>query len=114
MTPTAFLGRPVAKIIPPTSSRIPLPSLDVSGVLKPRHKAGSAAVVLEVWSNGLDGVWKPIKTVRARVHDGHGVSVYSLKVMDRIAPVGAYKVKAIHADADHVRTESAFSATVRP
>ena len=37
VTPTALLSRPALKVIRTTSLRIPLPSLSVSGVLKPQH-----------------------------------------------------------------------------
>ena len=112
VTPTALLSRPVLKVIRATSLRIPLPSLNVSGVLKPRHKAGSTAVVLQVWGNQAGLGWKLIKTVKAHVHDRNGASAYSVQVMDRISLGWFFKIKAVHADADHARTESAFSAVV--
>ena len=115
IVPKALLGRPVLTAVKqPTSAPIPLASLKASGALKPRHKAGSAAVTLQVWARGFLPEWKLAKTLRVKVHDQNGASAYSLTVLPRTNAGWSYRVVAVHDDADHALTQSAFSRTVRP
>ena len=115
IVPKALLGRPVLTAVKqPTSAPIPLASLKASGALKPRHKAGSAAVTLQVWARGFLPEWKLAKTLRVKVHDQNGASAYSLTVLPRTNAGWSYRVVAVHDDADHAFTQSAFSRTVRP
>lgn len=112
VTPTALLSRPVPRRIAPTSLRTGLYSLDVSGTLKPQHKAGTKAVRLEVWWRYGGQDWERIKTVTAPVRSVGGASVYSLKILPRLNPAARFKIRAVHADADHARTYSPFSKVV--
>ena len=110
--PTALLSRPAPKRIAPTSLRIGLNSLDVSGTLRPQHKAGTKAVRLEVWWSNWGQDWERLKTVTAPVRSVGGASVYSLKILQRMNPTARFKIRAVHIDADHARTYSPFSKVV--
>ncbi|HEX5640901.1 MAG TPA: hypothetical protein VFZ86_01035 [Thermoleophilia bacterium] len=112
VVPTALLSRPVPRRIAPTSTRIWLPSLDVSGTLRPKHRADSRAVRLEIWWSNLGLGWERLKTVTVRVRSVGGASVYSLKILPRMNPTARYKIRAVHADSDHARTYSPFSKVV--
>jgi hypothetical protein len=114
--PFASLSRPSLKYVPGKVGRlVTLPSVDVSGMLRPSHKAGTRAVQIQVWRrmrvSGAD--WELSRTVKVSVHDQNGASAYSAKSLQALALMYEYKFRAVHADADHTRTESAFSPVIR-
>jgi beta propeller repeat protein len=114
IVPKALLSRPVLTTFrPPSSAAVVTASLKVSGSLKPRHKAGSAAVTLQVWTKGPIGTWTLAKSMKVKVHDQNGASAYSLTALAHANIGWSYKVVAIHNDADHAPTESAFSRVVK-
>jgi TolB protein len=114
--PTALLTKPKLKLVWPITSPqttlVHLPALFASGQLKPRHRAGHAAVVLEVWKQHFGLEWQLVKKVRVRVSDRSGYASYRIKLYKRVGAGDRWKVRAIHSDADHARTVSAFSSSV--
>jgi len=110
--PRAALSTPAVKrrFVPNTQAYVH--SLSASGTLKPRHTAGTKAVTLQVWRLGLTGNWTLFKSVKVPVRTVNGASVYSAKVLPAMSMGYRYRVCAVHADADHARTTSAFSRAV--
>jgi hypothetical protein len=112
-----LLSRPKLKYIPAKFGRlVTLPSVDVSGVLKPQHKSGTRVVSIEVWGRELmDGSsWRRLRTVKVAVHDQNGASSYTAKSVQGLQLIGwEYEFRAVHSDADHTRTGSQFSPIIR-
>lgn len=77
----------------------------VSGTLKPRHPAGTAAVKLQFYR--LEGVrWVLRKTVSAKVANYSTYSRYVVKTT--ITSTGKWRVRAYHADAGHAPSASSY------
>lgn len=115
--PRALLSRPVASQVkkPTAPGMIPTLTVDnprswvISGTLKPRHRAGTQAVRLRCYKYSLSGTtfgYYLKKTVSVKVSNIGAYSGYrtTLKLPD-----GKWKIQAVHADADHAETISAFS-----
>jgi murein DD-endopeptidase MepM/ murein hydrolase activator NlpD len=79
----------------------------VSGYLQPRHTAGAANVImLQAWML-VRGTWQLVKTYPATVSDYAGYSRYSFPV--NLPYVGSWRIRAVHADADHVWTNTGWA-----
>jgi TolB protein len=114
--PFASLSRPALKHVPGKTGRVyTFPSVDVSGTLRPHHQAGKRAVQIQVWRKGRwsGAEWDLFKTVKVIVRDRNGASSYSAKSLAALNTMYEFKFRAIHADADHTRTQSAFSPVIR-
>lgn len=81
----------------------------VSGLLQPRHPAGTAAVTLSCYRRE-SGAWVLRKTVPAGVTDQPEASLYTATLSLPLA--GKWRLQAYHADDAHAATWSAVSATV--
>jgi hypothetical protein len=81
-----------------------------TGKLYPRHLAGTSGVKLEFWRlyRNLNGTvtWKYVKQAPARLSDTVGGSSYT--AVTSLPYAGTWRVRAVHADASHVRTNSVF------
>lgn len=113
--PKALLTRPSLSALPRGMDDITARDAVITGYLKPRHPAGTSAVKVEIWRYALDPMrgltWTRVKTVSAKVADYAGYSRYQVKVrLATIVATAKYKVRALHADADHAATVSSFSA----
>jgi beta propeller repeat protein len=114
--PKAKLTRPgFTKIHMPWPSNGMLPPVKfaVSGLLLPHHKSGTRAVTLVVQRQPLFGEWSVYRTFKVAVSNGLGGSIYRMT----LTPPGGggfvnWRAYAVHADADHTRTQSAPSRTV--
>ncbi len=88
----------------------------VTGYLKPRHRAGSSAVKVQVYkyvtvvTPGETPHWELEKSVRAKVKDYGSYSSYRVIVRCGGMFASKWKVRAVHADGDHATTSSTFSA----
>ena len=81
----------------------------VTGYLRPHHTAGTRAVSVLCYQWQRNGAWKYIKTVKVKVKDCRSYSKYSGTTTLKGGP---WKVKAVHSDAEHWSTETAFSKTI--
>jgi len=86
----------------------------VSGTLRPRHKAGSKAVTLEIQRKWDVGDWKVYRTIKPAVRNAGSASAYRAKVTLNSVSFGSYRIVAVHGDAQHTRTESEPSQIIRP
>ena len=118
--PTALLPRPSFTLLPMPSGIVPYGSRDcvVSGYLKPHHRAGTTAVKIQCWvyvslvPQGEEPYWKLDKTVGVRIKDSGSYSSYRAKIhLDGRIGRSKWKVRVVHADADHAKTVSSYSAS---
>ena len=105
--PRALLSRPRLweTVEKPASGLISIRKQYVSGYLRPRHAAGSGAVKLEFYRWAYV-TWRLQKTVTVKVQDHESYSSYKSRIS---LGNGSWKVRAVHADADHAETTSSFS-----
>ena len=123
-TPDSTSVKPKALLTRPSFTKVPAEEpfligaadFAATGYLRPHHRAGSRAVTLQVWvyrtvvKPGETPHWELDKTVTPTIKDHEGYSSYQVKV--HLAGWGPtrWKVRALHADADHAKTVSSFSA----
>lgn len=81
----------------------------VSGLLQPRHLAGTAAVTISCYRRE-SAVWVLRKTVPAGIVDQPDASIYSATISLPLA--GKWRLQACHADDAHVASWSAVSTIV--
>jgi beta propeller repeat protein len=106
--PKALLTRPHLVERGPSNGWISLTAdYEITGYLKPHHPAGSSAVLLRVYRKGPIGSYSLFTSLKVKVSDYSTYSRYD--VTRSWAPTYSYKVVAVHADADHAKTVSAFS-----
>ena len=116
--PKASLSRPRCRYPkPPAGSYggIVTPRRDkmiVSGTLRPRHASGSKAVTLLVYKLNVAFGWQLDRKVRVRVRNAGADSTYRTTLGIDTGYRVRYKVLALHSDADHAETLSAFSAVL--
>jgi TolB protein len=112
--PRAALTRPSLARTPgkPTNGAvISAPSrCTISGTLRPLHPAGSRAVTVRVFRKTKYTDWKLYKTLRLKVTNSGTVSAYRTQV--DLTSYLNWRVQAVHQDAGHALTESAFSKTL--
>ena len=82
----------------------------ISGQLRPAHPAGSRTVTVLVFKKGTYGDWKLYKTLPLKVTGSGAASSYRTQL--DLSHWYSWKVQAVHEDAGHARTESAFSVTL--
>jgi TolB protein len=111
--PKALLTRPSFTKAPYAAGQFPVfGQYVVKGYLKPHHAAGSRAVTIKVYGkSSSSGSWVLKKSVAAKVRDYRTYSAYNV-IVNVGLPIGfsAWKVQAVHSDADHAQTLSPFSA----
>jgi beta propeller repeat protein len=111
VTPPALLTRPSLTIVKRPVFLGPIVfECAAAGVLKPRHPAGSSAIRLQIWRTNLSGEWLLSKTLTLKVSDYGDYSRY--RAVFSVSGPSRCKVRAIHEDADHLKTVSAFSPIV--
>lgn len=104
------VGSRAALTAPPAPSTVGRGSgFAVSGLLQPRHLAGTVAVTISCYRREA-GVWVLRKTVPAGIADQPEASLYSATISLPLA--GKWRLQACHADDAHVATWSAVSTIV--
>ena len=79
----------------------------VSGLLWPRHRAGTRAVTLEIYAYAGANTWSLLRRVRVSVSSAGSASSYRTAVIK--APYASkWRARAIHEDADHAQTVSSW------
>ncbi len=111
VTPPALLTRPSLAIVEMPAPLGPIVfECAAAGVLKPHHPEGSSAIKLQIWRTNLMGEWLLMKTLTLKVTNYGDYSRY--RAVFSVSGPSSCKVRAIHEDADHVKTVSAFSPIV--
>ena len=104
------VGSRAALTAPPAPSTVGRGSgFAVSGLLQPRHLAGTAAVTISCYRRE-SAVWVLRKTVPAGIVDQPDASIYSATISLPLA--GKWRLQACHADDAHVASWSAVSTIV--
>jgi beta propeller repeat protein len=116
--PKASLSRPSVRYPkPPKSSNGGITLADrskmiVSGSVRPHHAAGSKAVTLKLYKWHPSFGWQLDRSSKVAVRGSGDASTYEITLRIDDGYGVRYKVQALHSDADHAETLSAFSAVL--
>jgi hypothetical protein len=89
-----------------SASRYGIRSYTLSGILAPRHTAGSSAVRVYLWRY-VSGKWKASGYATAKASDYGFKSKYSVKY--KFPYTGKWRMQAYHSDSSHATTRSGYS-----
>jgi beta propeller repeat protein len=113
--PRAVLTRPALARTPgkpQNGAAVSHPSrCTISGQLRPAHPAGSRAVTVLVYRKNSYTDWRLYRTVPLKVTSAGTASTYRMQF--DMTQLYSWRVQAVHEDAGHAKTESAFSFTLR-